>query len=88
VTQQEIRKNIRAASNKSILRQQLELLAEHSRTHGIDQIPECSAAMAQIYQELVRTERVSKLTALLFFGISFDFLYGVSVKVINLLRRK
>lgn len=88
MTQQEIRKNIKVASNKSILRQQLELLAEHSRTHGVDQIPECSAAMARIYRELVRTERVTKLTALLFFGISFDFLYGVSVKVINLLRRK
>ena len=83
MNQREIRKNIKAASSKSMLRRQLELLAEHSRTHGIDQIPECSAAMAQIYQELVRTERVSKLTALLFFGISFDFLYGVSVKVID-----
>lgn len=86
--QQEIRQNIEAASNKSILRRQLELLAEHSRTFGTSQIPECSAAMVQVYRELVRTERVSKLTALLFFGISLDFLYGVSVKVINLLRRK
>ena len=48
---EEIHAKVRASSNKKILRQQLELLTEHSRIRGMDQIPQCSEAMVRVYRE-------------------------------------
>ena len=85
---EEIHAKIKSSSNKKILRQQLELLAEHSRICGIDQIPECSEAMVRVAQELNHGIRETILFALLTFGVSFYLLYSLSVKLIKLCRRK
>lgn len=85
---EEIHAKIKSSSNKKILRQQLELLAEHSRICGIDQIPECSEAMVRVAQELNYGIRETILFALLAFGVSFYLLYSLSVKLIKLCRRK
>jgi len=85
---EEIHAKVRASSNKKILRQQLELLAEHSRIRGMDQIPQCSEAMVRVYRELNQGICESILFALLAFGVGAYLLYSVSVKLIKLCRRK
>lgn len=55
-SRKEMKKRIQEASNKKILRRQMELLAEYSRTSGIDQIPESSVAMTRLYRELIKTK--------------------------------
>ena len=46
-------KTIKNMSNEEILRQQLELLAEHSHeTMMLDQLPQISEAMIHIYDRL------------------------------------
>ena len=50
-------KSIQAASNKEILRKQLELLAEYSRMpEGHEHMAECSIAMILLYRELTRPD--------------------------------
>ena len=56
-TKEEMHQKIMKASNKKILRRQLELLAEYSRTIGTDRIPESSEAMVSIQKELIRNKR-------------------------------
>jgi len=87
MTQEEIHKNIEASSNELILRRQLELLAEYSRTYGTVQIPECSEAMVEVYRELAHTEAKRFLRPLLF-GVCASLLYGISVKLVELRRGK
>ena len=49
----EKKKNYESMSEKEILRQQLELLAEHSHeTMMLDQLPQISEAMIHIYDRL------------------------------------
>lgn len=49
---------IRKASNRKILRRQMELLAEYSRLpHAQNKVPEASDTMLKIYKELVKTKR-------------------------------
>ncbi len=54
----EMRRNIRRASNRKILRRQMELLAEYSRTdYQYDSpIPASSEAMASVHRELIKAE--------------------------------
>ncbi len=80
---EEIHAKIKSSSNKKILRQQLELLAEHSRICGIDQIPECSEAMVRVAQELNHGIRETILFALLTFGVSFYLLYSLRTCIHN-----
>lgn len=83
------RKDIRVASNKKILRRQLELLAEYSRvSYGQKQIPACSREMAQIYRELVNAETRSILFPVCLLGVGFSILYGLGVKLIKLTNRQ
>lgn len=50
-------RDIQAASNKEILRKQLELLAEYSRLpEGHEHMAECSIAMVLLYRELARPD--------------------------------
>lgn len=51
-TREELHRDIRRASDKTILRRQMELLAEYSRTDGVDRIPEASLVLLEIYREL------------------------------------
>ncbi len=88
MSQEEIRKNIEASSNKLILRRQMELLAEYSRTCTTSPIPECSTAMVSVHRELSRIDRESKLTVLVCLGACFSLLYGICVKLVKLRRGK
>ena len=55
-TRDEMQRNIMEASKRKILRRQLELLAEYSRTCGIKRIPEASQAMVCVHRELLKAE--------------------------------
>lgn len=85
-TREEMRKKIQDASSKKILRRQMELLAEYSRTSGVDRIPEASEAMATIHRRLIKTECVFfvrimvSLFTLLYF---FKCFYVKGIKLIN-----
>lgn len=87
-TPEEMHKKIQAASKRKILRRQLELLAEYSRTSGVERIPACSQAMVSLYRELVKAERRALFLPVALLGISLGLLYGVSVKRIQLGQRQ
>ncbi len=53
-TREEMRANIEKSSNEKILRRQIEMLAEYSRTCGIDRSPEASEAIASLYGWLIK----------------------------------
>lgn len=69
-----MRKKIKAASNRHILRQQMELLTELSRTRYYDICPiaESSQAMAAVHKELVKAESILFVRIPIVF---FGFLY-------------
>ena len=53
---EEMHEKIMKASDRKILRRQIELLAEYSRTCGTERIPEASQAMVCVHKELVKTK--------------------------------
>ena len=57
-SREDMRRNIQRASNRRILRRQMELLAECSRTdyQYTCPIPEASEAMASVHKELIKAE--------------------------------
>ena len=69
-----MRKKIKAASNRHILRRQMELLTEFSRTRYYDICPiaESSQAMAAVHKELVKAESILFVRIPIVF---FGFLY-------------
>lgn len=86
-TREEMQRNIRRASNEKILRRQIEMLTEYSRTCGIDRSPEASRAIVSLYRSLLEAK------CLLFVGIGITF-FGLShlikripVKGIQLIKR-
>ena len=86
-SQKEMSERIKSSSNRKILRRQMELLAEYSRTSGVDHIPECSEAMAKIYQELVKTECRSIFFSVVLVGASFGLLHSIGVELVKLCQR-
>ena len=87
-SREEMCRNIQAASNKKILRRQMELLAEYSRLpSGNDKIPECSMVLLEIYRELSKTKRIAFFVIALL-GTLFSLLYSVNVKLVKLFKRK
>ena len=86
-SQQEMSEKIKESSNKKILRRQMELLAEYSRTIGVERIPECSEAMAKIYRELIKTERRTIFLSVVLFGASFRLFHSLGVKFVKLCQR-
>lgn len=88
-TQSNLHTEIRRASNRKILRRQVELLAEYSRLFiGVESIPECSLAMAKLYPELIKAERIAIVRFLVLIGVLFGLLYGFYVKFVKLFKRK
>lgn len=86
-TREEMQRNIRRASNEKILRRQIEMLTEYSRTCGVDRSPEASRAIVSLYRSLLEAK------CLLFVGIGITF-FGLShlikripVKGIQLIKR-
>lgn len=57
-SQEDMKQKIQRASNRKILRRQMELLAEWCRISGQSQIPGASKAMIDVNRELLKTERV------------------------------
>lgn len=85
-TREEMKRRIEAASSRKILRRQMELLAEYSRTSGTERIPEASEVMAVVHKRLVKAERITfvRITVAL-----FAFFYCIkrfSVKVVKLIK--
>lgn len=74
-TREEMQKKIMAASNRKILRRQMELLAEYSRTSGTNKIPASSEAMTSIHKELVKAETLFFVRVLIaLFTFTYFFL--------------
>ena len=71
-TIEEMQRKIQVASNSKILRRQLEMLAEYSRTCGVDRAPEASQAMVCVHKELVKTNHIFFVRVQVAF---FAFLY-------------
>ncbi len=71
-SREEMHEKIMKASDRKILRRQMELLAEYSRTCGIERTPESSEAMTSIYKQLLKAECILFVRILIAF---FGFLY-------------
>ena len=80
--------SIRNASDKKILRRQLELLAKYSY-NGIqsDRIPEISESMVSIYRELVKAKCRAVVLRVVFFGGLLYTLYRIFIKLTKLFQR-
>ncbi len=88
-SREEMRKRIMAASKRKILRRQMELLAEYSRTNYEDDcpIPEASQAMVSVHKELVKAERVLIVRILIAIFGFFYLVKSFSVKGIQFIKR-
>lgn len=72
---------IEKASNRKILRRQLQLLAEYSRRPcGTDRIPEASKAMLEIYKELSKTKKITLALAFVFLVTGCSLLHSFDLK--------
>ena len=71
-SREEMHERIMKASDRKILRRQMELLAEYSRTCGIERAPEASQVMVCVHKELVKTNRIFFVRVQIAF---FTFLY-------------
>lgn len=86
-SEDEMRIKIRRSSNRKILRRQIEMLTEYSRTCGVERAPEACQAISSLHKELFKVENrflVSCQIALL------GFLYVIkciSVKGIQFIER-
>ncbi len=86
---EEMSRAVKKASNRKILRRQMELLAECSRTdyQYFCPIPEASQAIACIHKELIKTEYLLLVRILI---VLFGFLYlfkRFAVKRIQFVKR-
>ena len=87
-SREDMQKRIKRASNKKILRRQMELLAEYSRTSGIDKIPESSEAMVSVHRQLLKAEWIFFMR---FLVTLFGFLYLMKsflIKGIQFIKRQ
>lgn len=71
-SREEMHEKIIKASERKILRRQMELLAEYSRTCGTERIPEASQAIVCVHKELVKTKYLFFVRVQIAF---FAFLY-------------
>lgn len=81
---EQFRNEIRMASNKRILRKQLELLAEVSRSEIEIGLPEVTRAMLEIHDRL---ERSKPFFAICILVMGFEFFISFIVLVKHLFRR-
>lgn len=86
-TQEEMKANIRKASNEEILRQQIEMMAEYSRTCGVDRSPEASEAIASLYGWLIKAKCGLFVSFLVVFLGFFRLIKGISIKAIKFTKR-
>ena len=75
------------SSKWKILRRQMELLTEYSRTSGQDKIPECADALVNTHRELVKAER-RLIVRLLVLFLGFRYLMKrIPIKGIQFIKR-
>ena len=86
-SREEMHKRIRKASNRKILRQQIEMLTEYSRTCGIDRAPEACQAIAFLYRRLVEAEHILLVRILIALFVFLYMFKRFSVKIIELIKR-
>lgn len=85
----EMHERIMLASDRKILRRQVELLAEYSHLPiGTSRIPECSCAMARLYPELVKAEHLSVLRGAALLAVFLGLIYGLNVKLVKFFKRE
>ncbi len=77
------------AGDRKILRKQMELLAEYSRLpYAHEKIPEASAALLDIYRELIKTKYLFVTVFPLLFCAFLNLGYSVTVKHVKLFKRE
>ena len=81
LSQARTERNIEKASDKKILRRQLELLAKYSYL-GIEpkRIPEISQSMVSIYRELFKAKSRAVICAVVLFSSLFYIVYCVALR--------
>ena len=85
-SKEEMQERIRKASDQKILRRQMELLAEYSRTCGIERIPEASQAMVCVHRELLKAERILLVRFTVAFLAFFYFFKRFAIKRIKFVK--
>lgn len=55
-SREEMHRNICQSSNEKILRRQIEMLTEYSRTCGVDRAPEANEAIVSLYRSLIEAK--------------------------------
>lgn len=86
-TREEMRANIEKSSNEQILRRQIEMLTEYSRTCGVDRSPEASEAIASLYGWLIKAKCGFFVCLLIAFFCFFRLLKSIPIKGIQFIRR-
>lgn len=86
-SREEMHEKIMKASDRKILRRQMELLAEYSRTCGIERTPEASREMVCVHKELVKTNRFFFVRFTIVFFTFFYFFKRFAIKRIKLVKR-
>ena len=81
---EQFRNEIKASSNKRILRKQLELLAEVSHSEIELGLPELTKAMLDIHDRLERSKPVFAIFVLI---MGFNFFISIMILVKHLFRR-
>lgn len=87
-SREEMHEKIMKASDRKILRRQMELLAEYSRTCGIERAPEASQAMVCVHKELVKTKYLFFVRVQIAFFAFLYFFKRFAVKRIKFIRAK
>ncbi len=84
---EEMRANIKKASNEEILRQQIEMMAEYSRTCGVDRSPEASEAIASLYGWLFKAKYGFFVCFFIAFLGFFRLVKSIPIKGIQFIKR-
>lgn len=88
MTLKKLHKQINKSSDRKILRQQMVLLAEYSRTEEAKgERVAASYGVLDIYRELVKT-KCRLVLGLACLGVLVGLLYGIGVKFIKLFKSK
>lgn len=85
-SREEMHEKIMKASDRKILRRQMELLAEYSRICGVERAPEASQAMVCVHKELVKTNCIFFVRGQVAFFAFLYFFKRFAVKSIKFIK--
>ncbi len=86
-TREEMQRNIQGASNEKILRRQIEMLTEYSRTCGVDRSPEANEAIASLYRSLIKAKCFLFVRILITCFCIFYLLQCIAIKGVQFIKR-